>query len=121
MDQSHIETFDTFDETIAKIKRLVDQFTDEFRGIDDEIGSAEEFADETQRSIDAIRDYVEGDELTGEELEKTMENLSIVAEEQQDALSAGRQVLASFDGLKSALSHFNDLQESVDSQIIVRG
>lgn len=121
MDQSHVKTFDDFDETIVKIKRFVDQFEDELRGADNEVDSVEEFADATQRSIDTIREYAEGDELTGEELEKTMGNLSIVAEEQQDVLSACQQVLANFDGLKSALSHLNDLQESVDSQIIVRG
>ena len=121
MDQSNVETFDSFDETIVKVKRFVSQFEDELQSITAGVSDAEDLARRIQRSINTIGEYVEGDELTGEELEKTMINLSIVAEEQQDVLSAGQQVLASFEGLKSALSHLNDLQESVDSQIIVRG
>ena len=120
MDQSHIDTFDNFDETIVRVKRLVSQFEDEIESIGPEVRNAEDFAHATQRSINTIREYVESDELTSEELEKTMGNLSIVAEGQQDVLTAGQQVLASVEGLKSALSHFNDLQESVDSQIMIR-
>lgn len=121
MDQSHADIFESFEQTMVQIRRLIDEFDSENESVNAEIENSGDFAYNMLRSIETVREYVENDELTGEELEKTMENLSIVAEEQQDALSAGRQVLASFDGLKSALSHFNDLQESVDSQIMIRG
>ena len=51
----------------------------------------------------------------------TMNNLSVVAEEQQELLGKGRRVIESFEQLKMALRDFDDAQESVDSQIMIRG
>ena len=119
--QSHADIFESFEQTMVQIRRLLDEFGSESESVNAEIENSEDFAYNMLRSIETVRDYVENDELTGEELEKTMDNLSVVAEEQQELVGKGRRVIASFEQLKMALRDFDDAQESVDSQIMIRG
>lgn len=119
--QSHADIFESFEQTMVQIRRLLDEFGSESESVNAEIENSEDFAYNMLRSIETVRDYVENDELTGEELEKTMDNLSVVAEEQQELVGKGRRVIESFEQLKMALRDFDDAQESVDSQIMIRG
>lgn len=121
MQQSHADIFESFEQTMVQIRRLLDEFGSENESVNAEIENSEDFAYNMLRSIETVRDYVENDELTGEELEKTMDNLSVVAEEQQELVGKGRRVIESFEQLKMALRDFDDAQESVDSQIMIRG
>lgn len=121
MHQSHADIFESFEQTMVQIRRLLDEFGSENESVNAEIENSEDFAYNMLRSIETVRDYVENDELTGEELEKTMDNLSVVAEEQQELVGKGRRVIESFEQLKMALRDFDDAQESVDSQIMIRG
>lgn len=121
MHQSHADIFESFEQTMVQIRRLLDEFGSESESVNAEIENSEDFAYNMLRSIETVRDYVENDELTGEELEKTMDNLSVVAEEQQELVGKGRRVIESFEQLKMALRDFDDAQESVDSQIMIRG
>lgn len=121
MQQSLADIFESFEQTMVQIRRLLDEFGSENESVNAEIENSEDFAYNMLRSIETVRDYVENDELTGEELEKTMDNLSVVAEEQQELVGKGRRVIESFEQLKMALRDFDDAQESVDSQIMIRG
>lgn len=121
MRQSHADIFESFEQTMVQIRRLIDEFDSENESVNGEIENSGDLAYTMLRSIETVRDYVESDELNPEELEMTMSNLSVVAEEQQELVGKGRRVIESFEQLKMALRDFDDAQESVDSQIMIRG